>query len=866
MREASKPHEVCGSSQAVIGADDASMATCASWLAVRARAPSRYPMLHRSARRANSRRSRLSVSDRLVSDLLVSGLIVSLLAMFTLYSIQPSHAQDPSTKTQNLSGTSSFPKQPGGLFGTQPRINNAAPLYLQGDDLIYDTRGRRIVARGNVQIFYNNYLLTGDQITYDQSTNRLIAEGNVQLRDPNGNITRAERIETTDDFRDAFVESLSVIARDETRIQARRSVRRDGNVTEFEQGKFTPCRTEAGQTPLWCISAARIVHDQQAATITYQDAQFELFGTPVLYLPYFQHSDPSVKHKTGFLTPSLDYSSKLGLAVELPYYFALDRSYGFTFNPRYLTRQGILYQGDWRQRLANGQYNVRFAAIDQKGDKLPGNLTDAERARLDGFRGSLETKGVFSLGSWWRAGWDVTLESDSSFRRFYGLDDILQTNRLNTVFLTGLSDRNYFNMSLYQLGGLVRNADLNSARAWVLPVTDYSYVVSQPVLGGELSFSGHARQMDRTRILDGADLVAPGTETQHVVAEMNWRRRMIDPIGQTWTPFANVRADYYSFSNAFVDPTDPLNDSVRGDSIFRGIGSAGLTYAYPFVAHSAVATQVIEPVAQIVTRAATKQVDQRLFPNEDAKSVVWDDNALFFESKATGFDRIDEGTRFNFGAKYTFQANNGFNARLVVGQSLHLSGTNVFADAGRDVTTQRDVLNMSRNNGLERDRSDYVAGLYLSPVSNLTLVAQARFGNENFALKRQDTLLSFAAGPLSAQLGYTYLQADPEIVTSRDQQELRAALGLRLTENWSLMGMVRYDLDEGFRLQEAVQLRYADDCFVLSASYSHKNYTDNGIGPDRTVMLRLEFKHLGSMQYRTDVASFLNAVTNQIDR
>ena len=55
--------------------------------------------------------------------------------------------------------------------------------------------------------------------------------------------------------------------------------------------------------PLWCISARKIIHDQAAATITYQDAYFEIYGQPVFYLPYFQHPDPSVKRKTGFLTP-----------------------------------------------------------------------------------------------------------------------------------------------------------------------------------------------------------------------------------------------------------------------------------------------------------------------------------------------------------------------------------------------------------------------------------------------------------------------------------------------------------------------------------------------------------------------------------
>ena len=34
-----------------------------------------------------------------------------------------------------------------------------------------------------------------------------------------------------------------------------------------------------------------------------QDAQFELFGVPIFYMPYFSHADPSVKRRSGFLMP-----------------------------------------------------------------------------------------------------------------------------------------------------------------------------------------------------------------------------------------------------------------------------------------------------------------------------------------------------------------------------------------------------------------------------------------------------------------------------------------------------------------------------------------------------------------------------------
>ena len=39
------------------------------------------------------------------------------------------------------------------------------------------------IARGNVEIYYNNYILTADQVVYDQSANTLTAVGNVVLKE-----------------------------------------------------------------------------------------------------------------------------------------------------------------------------------------------------------------------------------------------------------------------------------------------------------------------------------------------------------------------------------------------------------------------------------------------------------------------------------------------------------------------------------------------------------------------------------------------------------------------------------------------------------------------------------------------------------
>jgi LPS-assembly protein len=739
----------------------------------------------------------------------------------------PAIAQDPSLRLPAATPKSSFPKQPGGIFGPAPKIDRAQPLYMQADQLIYDTKSNRVIAQGNVEIYYNNFILTADQVIYDQNLNKLIAEGNAQLKDPNGSITRADRLEALDDFRDAFVQSLSVVTRDDTRIAAEKAVRREGNVTEFERGRFTPCKSDAGMPPLWCLSAARIVHDQQAATITYQDAQFELFGVPIFYLPYFQHPDPSVKRQSGFLMPSHSNSSTLGYSVEVPYYFAIAPNMDFTFHPRYFTDHGVLWQGEWRHRLATGQYSVKLAAIDDNS---------APAVNDQGWRGSIETKGQFSLSSWWRYGWDITLESDEAFRRFYHLDPILQTDRVNVAYLQGMSERNYFGANLYHFGSLLLdNTDVANAR--VHPVIDYNYIVGAPVAGGELSFNAHARAMTRT----------DGTNTNHAVAEANWRRKMIDPIGQVWTPFGNVRGDVYSWTDA-RDPNDPTK-LIADDTIVRGTGQAGMLYSYPFVAHSGWASHIFEPTAQVIVRP--NSISQRRTPDEDARSLVFDDTLLFDIDKFSGYDRLETGTRANIGIQYTLQGNNGLYARAVFGQSLHLAGDNAFIDPGLDPAS---TPNFSPQSGLQTDRSDYVAGLYLSPFSGLNLVAQGRFDENDWTLRRQDTAVQAMYGPVFAQAGYTFTRFDTQPGVFDTQEEILGSLGLRLTNNWSILGQMRYDIDTQSRVQDLIQIKYQDECFVLTASYI-ETFVENAaldIRPDRTLMLRFELKHLGDFNYRTD--------------
>ena len=107
-----------------------------------------------------------------------------------------------------------------------------------------------------------------------------------------------------------------------------------------------------------------------------------------------------------------------------------------------------------------------------------------------------------------------------------------------------------------------------------------------------------------------------------------------------------------------------------------------MTVSYPWVANTSYGSHVIEPIGQIIARQATHRADA--LPNEDAKSLVFDDTNLFDMNKFSGYDRIETGTRANVGLQYTFQANYGGYARILAGESFQLAGVNPYKDPGVD--------------------------------------------------------------------------------------------------------------------------------------------------------------------------------------
>ena len=197
------------------------------------------------------------------------------------------------------------------------------------------------------------------------------------------------------------------------------------------------------------------------------------------------------------------------------------------------------------------------------------------------------------------------------------------------------------------------------------------------------------------------------------------------------------------------------------------------------------------------------RVNQRRTPDEDAKSLVFDDTLLFDIDKFSGYDRLETGTRANIGMQYTLQANNGLYARAVFGQSIHLCRRERVCRPGLSTEQLRSAVpEFLAVSGLQTDRSDYVAGLYVSPFAGINLVVASPVRRERLDAAPAGRLL---AGQLrsGARAGGLYVYALRPVPGIFDtQQEMHHRAGLAAHGPLEHLGQLRYDIDCQNRIQD----------------------------------------------------------------
>lgn len=692
-----------------------------------------------------------------------------------------------------------------------PKPPNDKPVNIEAKELTHDDNAQTVTAIGDVEIQQNDRILHADKVVYHLDTDVVAAMGNVSILDEGGNVHFMEYAELSGDLKNGYIQSLLSLLADGSRFTASEARRENGVKTTMTDATYTPCKVcETNPKPLWQIKASKVVHNQEDHTIDYKNARLEFMGVPFIYTPIFSHADPSVKRKSGFLRPRYGYSSDVGTFVEGGYYFDIAPDKDATVQVRPTALQGILVQGQWRERFENGRIQIDASTARSDYRKEDGTV---ERNKQ---RGHIFAEGLFDLDDKWRAGFDVEHATDKPYLRLY---DISKQNVLQTdVYAERFSGRDYTRIDAMAFQDV--RLGIRPEQPEVLPMIEHRmYGDPNALWGGRWTLGLGGLTLRRS----GA-----GQDVQRASVDTGWQRQDITNAGFVIKTDMTARADLYAVQDRDAAKLNPaLSDTSRA---VRGMAVASIVGSYPMVKRIEGGQAVIEPLAGI-SASPNADVDDPRFPNEDSIDVQLDTNNLFATNRFPGIDKQEDGVRVNYGVKAGLYGDDGRYARMFLGQIYRLN---------------TDVTGYPDGSGLEYRSSDVVGQVSVGSGKLFNGDYRFQLDHHDLHIKRHELLANISTERFDINTGYIFLNEVQGTGFTETREQAQLGGTWRFNKFWSTSSSVLEDLGEEPGLRRAtLGVQYADECFTAGIEGTRNLITDVSGEGGTIVLLRLGFKNVG---------------------
>lgn len=697
-----------------------------------------------------------------------------------------------------------------GLNQQQPMLDvNAAqfdfdenePVTLQADEMGYDKENGIVVARGHVEVVQGAQILNAEQLTYFQNLNLVQATGDVSILQPTGDVYFADYVELKDNMKSGVIRNFRARLSDDSVFAANEAYKINQNVTEMKKAAYTPCKLCEGKSPFWQLKASNVRIDQVDERVTYKNARMEIMGMPVAYTPRFSHPTPDAQAKSGFLTPSYSTTSNLGTIVRVPYYWRIAPDKDLMLTPWYSTTEGPLLEGEYRQLTDNGDYKMQFSGtypdeINSLGQASGGNE----------FRGHILAQGVENLSAFSRVGFDINRASDDTYMRRYHFGENERV-LFSRVYAEAARDRNYAIAQGLAIQGL-RATDNSDITPLVLPTLEGYYETAPYDSGLRLHAFANAQSLTRDMGVDQHRLSVTGGASLPMVTDG----------GQLFTATVNLRQDVYSVQDVAL-ASGGNYDGGKG----RTIPQAALEWRYPLIRASGGDAFTIEPIVLAV--AQPNGLNPEEIPNEDNTLPELTDTNLFAIDRMPGLDTIDSGSRLAYGFRSQYLFSSGQSIDTLLGQNYNASDTP-----------------FPNSNSPDENLSDIIGRVALNYAP---FMIGYRFALDRTSMEANRNELSFDYSNREGyRLGAIYrsLANNPYV---SDSEEAVGYGTLPLSDEWTLFGQARRDLELNQMIATNGGLLYRNECFSLLLQTLRTYTRDRDIEPATEYTLRVGFKNLG---------------------
>lgn len=660
-------------------------------------------------------------------------------------------------------------------------------------DQIFITPDRVLVARGNVEALQGDRRLRAEQIRYDREKGVLSIEGPIVLTEGEDSVILADAAQLDSGLRNGLLTGARMVLDQHLQLAALQIDRVNGRYSQLYKTAVTSCRIcETGEPPLWQIRAKRVVHDEVARQLYFDEAQFRIRDVPVFYLPRLRLPDPTLDRATGFLTPRIRTTSRLGTGLKLPYFIKIGDHRDLTLTP-YLSSSTRTLELRYRQAFHNG--NITFQGAVTRDD-----IRDGET------RGYLFGSGVFDLARDYKLSFNIETVGDRAYLQEYGYS--LKDRLRSDLTLSRARRDNFVRSSLYNFESL-RDGEVNDTQPTIIIDGLWERRLFPARIGGEVRFGlqahSHRRTSDLSTDGDDPDLIVDGRDVARINGRLEYLRRLTFGSGLV----SDVRA------GATFNVFDITQDATTAQNHADFSPRAAVALRYPMSRTTAQgAVQMLEPVVQLAWIGGNR-LD---IPNEESTRVEFDQGNLLALSRFPRPDRRERDMVAALGLNWSHFDPSGWDAHLALGQVLRRDPDPAF----------------TASSGLDGDRSDLLVAGQIAGLGGLTLTGRGLF-DASFSPAKAELRgdWTFRRG----RIGGSYIWLDDDLAEDRPDEVSEVALGGRysFSRHWSASADWRFDLADERAATAGLGLTYDNECVTVDLSVERRYTSSTSVEPSTNI-------------------------------
>lgn len=681
--------------------------------------------------------------------------------------------------------------------------NNDNNLSIEAEQIWHDDYHQINMAQGNVHIFYNKELMLGNRFIYDKYKDQIMAHGHIALRHTDGSVYFADKFNLSRLHYKGRIINFKGRLPNKSLIAANSVEMLDKDTYSMYGLAFSACKICQSNlvpyTPLWQIKAKKATLNRKTSNILYEDAYLELFGSPVLYIPYINMPAPGANRKSGFLIPYIRVSGQFGLQISTPYYFNIAPNIDATLTPILSTKKNIVYLGQFRHLLKNGEYE--FNASITQTEKLN---TEGNKESKSSLRGHIDARSNFKLNN------DI-INGHYGFKVFQVLDKAktyLKKYKISDLDI--LPTYFYFNNSNYGRYTSIESITFQDLRP------NHSAANTPAILPLIRSYHKSPTNWNNSVWDYGMTIsnIRRNMGASYLKADMH--SALTVPMSLVYGQLLNLKTSLYINMYKFKNNINqPENVKKTNHGIYPEVN---LKWSWPLHCNIHKSNMILEPIVNLIIspKQNPKYIPDKSSYNEWQGPIAISSNNLFYSNRYLGTELKETGHRLNYGIKGSMSTIGSKNLWFTVGGSWYFN--------------KNDILNNQLNSDFSGNKQlDYISSIVFQLTNNTFIANRLWLDSHNFEISRHEVNTVFQFPKWNLNLNY--LDTSLKNMTQEDiyHKDIGASLWHNIYEDWWININVRSKLgkkipnfnnkprEKDTRLiRDGIGLSYRGDCLEVN--------------------------------------------------